>query len=715
MKTRTGFLTGLGLAVVAIVLTMAPAAASHVTPVYVGGNPTCTDLGYGFGFKLDPPNPGTYAIGGLGTVTIASDGTYFDWTSTVGVDAVIVKGGPNANVYAYDPPAEAFGDTGLHSPVNPNDHHPYELIYGLSHIDFCFDYELEVTKTADASRTRTFGWTIEKSVAPDTWDLFTGDSGTSEYTVTLTKDDGTDGPWVVSGTITIGNNTPLEATIESVVDTLSGLGGVAVDCGVDFPYVLGSGGALECSYSSELPNNDSRTNTATVETSGPVAGGSATAAVVFSDVPTLINDSVTVDDTLKGELGTFDGDEVIHYQRKFVCDGDAGANDNTATIVETGQSASASVLVTCYPLTVTKDATADFDRSWTWTIDKSADQTDLVLSDGQVFPVNYEVVVNASATGSGGAVSGNITVHNPAPFDAILDSVSDVLSPDIGVTVECGVVFPYVLPAGGTLTCTYSATVPDGSGRVNTATATLQNHDYDPDGVGTAAGTTDFTGSAGVVGGNEVDECVEVSDTNLGVLGTVCGWDAPHTFSYTLWFGTDPGANVVLACGENGHQNTASFVTNDTGATGSDDWTVNANVACGQGCTLTQGYWKTHSEFGPAPYDDTWAQLPNGASTLFFLSGQTYHEVLWTEPEGNAYYILAHAYIAAQLNQLSGASMPPDVLAAFNQAATLLGSHTPSQIAAMAGDDPTRALFVSLAGTLDAYNNGLSGPGHCSE
>ena len=26
-----------------------------------------------------------------------------------------------------------------------------------------------------------------------------------------------------------------------------------------------------------------------------------------------------------------------------------------------------------------------------------------------------------------------------------------------------------------------------------------------------------------------------------------------------------------------------------------------------QGCTLTQGYWKTHSENGPAPYDDNWA------------------------------------------------------------------------------------------------------------
>ena len=39
----------------------------------------------------------------------------------------------------------------------------------------------------------------------------------------------------------------------------------------------------------------------------------------------------------------------------------------------------------------------------------------------------------------------------------------------------------------------------------------------------------------------------------------------------------------------------------DTGATGESSWTVNVNVACSQGCTLTQGYWKTHSRKGPAP------------------------------------------------------------------------------------------------------------------
>ena len=106
----------------------------------------------------------------------------------------------------------------------------------------------------------------------------------------------------------------------------------------------------------------------------------------------------------------------------------------------------------------------------------------------------------------------------------------------------------------------------------------------------------------------------------------------------------DPDADVVLECGENTHVNTAAFETNDTGTTDDDDWTVIADVTCADGCTLTPGYWKTHSAEGPAPFDDTWDLLgPAAEDTTFFLSGQSYYQALWTAPNGNAYYILAHA------------------------------------------------------------------------
>ncbi len=147
------------------------------------------------------------------------------------------KGGPNANLYRYDPPAEVIRDGHLHSPDQPEQRHAY----GLSHIEFCFDYELDVEKTANTTFTRTFAWTIDKSVTPASWDLFTGDSGTSLYTVAVNKDAGTDSDWAVNGTITIENNTPLSATISGVTDVVSPAIGVTPDCGVTFPHDTGVG------------------------------------------------------------------------------------------------------------------------------------------------------------------------------------------------------------------------------------------------------------------------------------------------------------------------------------------------------------------------------------------------------------------------------------------------------------------------------------------
>jgi len=130
------------------------------------------------------------------------------------------------------------------------------------------------------------------------------------------------------------------------------------------------------------------------------------------------------------------------------------------------------------------------------------------------------------------------------------------------------------------------------------------------------------------------------------------------------------------------------------------------------GCTLTQGYWKTHSEYGPAPYDATWASLAGGADSPVFLSSQSWYEVFHTAPKGNAYYNLAHQYMAAKLNVLAGAD-PSAVSSALASAEALFGAYTPGDIAPLKGNDSLRKQFVDLASTLDDYNNGLTGPGHC--
>ena len=103
---------------------------------------------------------------------------------------------------------------------------------------------------------------------------------------------------------------------------------------------------------------------------------------------------------------------------------------------------------------------------------------------------------------------------------------------------------------------------------------------------------------------------------------------------------------------------------NDTDESESATYTITITVPCPEGCTLTQGYWKTHNEsfHGGAPADDTWWLLGDadgdgvgGEGEEFFLSGLTYFEAMWTAPQGNVYFNLTHQYIAAQLNMLDGA------------------------------------------------------------
>jgi hypothetical protein len=130
---------------VGLAISALPAVATHVEPVTVQGNPTCSDLVDGgvTELKVDPGASGTFTDGTLTVtidVTVTDAGPIFDWTSNIGVDAVFSKGGPiGGNLYVYDP--EATADTGLHSPVNPKNN----KFSGLSHISFCYDKDETTT------------------------------------------------------------------------------------------------------------------------------------------------------------------------------------------------------------------------------------------------------------------------------------------------------------------------------------------------------------------------------------------------------------------------------------------------------------------------------------------------------------------------------------------------------------------------------------------
>lgn len=206
-------------------------------------------------------------------------------------------------------------------------------------------------------------------------------------------------------------------------------------------------------------------------------------------------------------------------------------------------------------------------------------------------------------------------------------------------------------------------------------------------------------------------ESVDVLDSFAGTLAIHL--DHPTTFHYSrdiTAHSCDPFDVVNTATVRNS-------VDLDT-----DTVTIHVTVACDQGCTLTQGYWKTHSNRGPAPADSTWNLLPAAQDTAAFLpyvdakgDPGTWYSIFWTPPAGNVYYQLAHQYMAAQLNILNGASAPASVTAALTGANGFFAAYTPAEAGALDKQSAARAQALAWAGTLGSYNEGAIGPGHCDE
>jgi hypothetical protein len=168
VTVRRSLVVGLAAIAGAVALfTVLPASATHVAPTQAPGNPACPPGT--ITLKIEPVVSGTFTDGTL-TVTIVvrdtAGGQVFDFTSNIGVDQVIAKGGPNANIYTYDP--EATEDTGLHAPVNPNN----DRFFGLSHISFCYDVEPTTTtppttpSTTVPSTTSTTTTTVPPTTVP---------------------------------------------------------------------------------------------------------------------------------------------------------------------------------------------------------------------------------------------------------------------------------------------------------------------------------------------------------------------------------------------------------------------------------------------------------------------------------------------------------------------------------------------------------------------
>jgi hypothetical protein len=141
----------------------------------------------------------------------------------------------------------------------------------------------------------------------------------------------------------------------------------------------------------------------------------------------------------------------------------------------------------------------------------------------------------------------------------------------------------------------------------------------------------------------------------------------------------------------------------------------------------TPGFWLNHSDPSSKKYAKTWNLIPGGPDGSFFGTGLSWVEVLSSPTEGDAYIILARQYIAASLNELSGALESKTVAGLTNVSeidacldhawalldtnqvgSTLLTSSSGdgSQFDQLAG--VVREDFVLTAEILDEFNNLMS-------
>jgi hypothetical protein len=329
----------------------------------------------------------------FGPISITNnDGKNFDWSSNSLVSCVIVVRGNIANVYYYCPDG-ALGGTGL---TGPGD-------FDISHVTFCYaepDEELTVSKTVVTSFTREHSWDIDKNV--ETQNEFELDDGTAKvwlyidgtgdekatWTVDVTYKGYDDDDFNVSGEITIENTGTLDAVITSVDDVL---GGTAIDCncGVTFPYTLAVGETLTCTYDEDGYFEGDNVVTVTTE----MDTYSATEEIVWDDPDPDLYAEVEIIDTNPGffekygqvflDAYDYEEDDVVNYfySEDFAW-ADYGADDcgsftydNTATIVETEQSADATLKVnvqcfvydTAYAKGDPNDPFCNHFSQWGWT------------------------------------------------------------------------------------------------------------------------------------------------------------------------------------------------------------------------------------------------------------------------------------------------------------------------------------------------------------
>ena len=462
-------------------------------------------------------------------------------------------------------------------------------------VSVCVGEDLAVSKTASDSFTREYSWSIDKQVDKTQVNIASGGTATFNYSISASETGFTDSGWAVSGTITVTNPNDWEAITADIGDAIDNGGSCSVTGGTN--RSIAASGSVTVPYTCTFASNPtSGVNTATATWDGgaaftPDGSKSGTANYLFGAPTSVVNKTVNISDSYAGALGTLTATDSNPYAShaftysRTVSGSPATCTqyDNTATIVETAQTAGKTVTVCVgVDLTVSKTTTPGFTRTYTWNITKAVDRT-VVRQVGGSATFNYTVV--ASETGfvdSAWHVSGVITVTNPNDWEAITADITDLIDNGGACTVAngTGVTIAKSTTATFNYNCTFSSSPGSGT---NSATASWTSGTYfTPDG--------SKTGTAGYAFGapsNTVRKTVNVTDTFHGVAISLGILTATDTTPYTSQTFTYPRSILVPRSGCLSYPNTATIV--GTGSSASTSVQV-----CGPASTgaLTMGFWQ---------------------------------------------------------------------------------------------------------------------------
>ncbi len=276
-----------------------------------------------------------------------------------------------------------------------------------------------------------------------------------------------------------------------------------------FGYVDANGNHVTCGTSTgpTLETTPSVTGAfvpVTINDSATLAGGTTSPAIsgtitfnlygpgdTTCSGPVLYTDVVTVNGN--GIYTTASGDNPGGYSASAsgTYNWIASYSGDGNNVALSGVCGDEAITVPASVFTVSKTITISSSQTCTWDVDKSVDDSSLVLQDGGTATVNYTVDVTKSCGDVVYTGSGSITVSTT---DGV--TVSSVSDP--GADLSCPV-FPVTVPAGSTdyEICTYTMPVSNPDTVTNTATVTSL------DGVEESNATLDKTVNSTVV----IDDC----------------------------------------------------------------------------------------------------------------------------------------------------------------------------------------------------------------